>query len=235
MDTFGFLTYIDAEPQKPDWFERVTKTILVVVAVLGLMQEKTTWFPYVLVATLVLLSLPFVFRQGKQWNLKNKQKRALANYANDFISFVNRAQDFVQSTNQYGIPFFLRTIVNKQGMEVRRYNPNMESFFAIVLRNLQARAKAGFRNYTEFEQVSREFHDALDSFVLIYVDDILRELKQAKNLATLQHYDVSGLKQRYSALNNFINEYNGFRAKLSVFWGREDSGLQIRIPTETID
>ncbi len=182
MDTFGFLRHIDTEPQKPDWFERVTKTILVVVAVLGLMQEKTTWFPYVLAATLVLLSFPFISRQGKQWKLKSKQRRALANYANDFISFVNRAQDFVQSTNQYGIPFFLRSIVNRQGMEVRRYNPNMESFFAIVLRNLQAKTKAGFRNYTELEQVSREFHDAMDSFVLIYVDDILRDLSRRRIL-----------------------------------------------------
>ena len=235
MVTWEQLDRLNLEEKKPDWFDRVTKSALVVVAVLGLTQEKTTWFPYVLFATLLLLSAPFITRQWKKWKLRNKQKQALANYAKDFMSFVNRAQDFVQSTNQYGIPNYLRNIVNRQGMEIKGYNWNVESFYSHVLRNLQARAKAGFKSYAEFEQVSQEFHYAMDSFVLIFSDDIVRELRQPKNRAAIQPHEISGLKQRYAALSGFVNEYNGFRAKLSVFWGQEGTGLQIRIPTETID
>ena len=35
----------DSESKKPDWFDRVTKTLLVLVAVLGMTQEKAVWFP----------------------------------------------------------------------------------------------------------------------------------------------------------------------------------------------
>ena len=235
MDNWGLARNTEAEPKKADWFDRGAKTVLVVVAVLGLTQEKATWFPYVLVTTIVMLNLPLISQQWKKWKVRSKQNRALSSYTNDFISFVNRAQDFVQSTNQYGIAYFLRNIVTKQGMDVKRFSPHLESFFSQVLRNLQTRAKAGFRSYAEFEQVSDEFRDAMNSFVLIFADDILRELKQSKNLAALNPNEISGLKQRYGAFSGFINEYNGFRAKLSVFWGEEDSSHQIVIPTETID
>ncbi len=218
------------ETMKPDWFDRITKAILVVVAVLGLIQEKTTWFPYVLIIVLLLLSFPYFTRSWHRWKLKSKQKQALARFGTDFFSYIARAQDFVQSTNQYGIAYYLRNI----SVDSIRLSLHLESFFSWVLLDVQLRAKNGFKSYDEFEDVAREFFHVMESFVLIYVNDVIRNLKQGQNLATLQASQLSGLKQRYAALTQFINEYNGFRSKLAAFWGQEVSWL-ISIPTEALD
>ena len=224
----------EKEPDKLERMSQVAQIIMAVAAVVALFQHKTVWLA-VSIVLFLLVSLPSLSRLWRNHKLKNKQKEAVARFADDFQSFVNRAQDFVQSTNQYGIPYYLRNIVTREGMEVKRFNPNFESFYSQVLRNIQMRVKSGFENYIEFERTSREFYDAMDSFVLIFVDDMIRELKQPKNLAALLPYELSGLKQRYGALSVLINEYNGFRSRFAVFWGEKDGSMLIRIPTETID
>jgi hypothetical protein len=225
------------ESKKADWLERLdhfAQLVMALAAVFALVQDRIGWSVLFGIA-LLSIYFPFLSHIRKSYSLMKQQKHALAQFRNDFLSFINRAQDFVQSTTQYGIPYYLRNIVTRPGMEVRRFNPNVESFFSLVLRNLAGRTNTNLASYADFERVSQEFFDAMDSFVLIFADDIIRELKRPNNLILLQPQEITGLKQRYASLTGFINEYNGFRSRVAVFWGEKEHMSQIRIPTESFD
>ncbi len=237
MATFDELSRLTLEPRKPDWLERIAhiaQVIMALAAVLALIQDKTIWFVVLLVA-FILLYLPTVKQYLHKRKAKAKQQEILARFTNDFITFVNRAQDFIQSTNQYGIPYYLRNIVTRQGMEVKRFNPHVESLFAHILSSIQVRAKEESKSYEGFERALREFSEVMTYFVLIFVDDMIRELKQTQNFAALQPFEVSGLKQRYTAFNQFVNDYNMLQSKLASLRGEKEVTTQIRIPTETFD
>jgi len=236
MVTWEQLGRLNLEEKKPDGFERmsqVAQIIMAAAAVFALFQDKIVWFVVFGVA-LVLVYVPILSRMWRRRRLKAKQKEALARYTNDFLTLMKRAQDFVESNNQYDIPQFLMNIVTRQGMEIKRYNQHVESFFTQVLHSNRARVDAGFGKYGDFERAAQDLCNLMDSFVQIFANDIIQELKQPKNFALLQPYEVSGLKQRYAALSQFVNDYNGFASKLATFWGQKN-GMQIRIPTETID
>ena len=70
-------------PKKPDLYDRVTKALIVAIGIIGLSQDKTAWFPYVLFGAVIFLSSPFfvqVLRRITRWR---KRKKAVDKFSQE--------------------------------------------------------------------------------------------------------------------------------------------------------
>lgn len=223
-----------AETKKTNWVETFSYVVITIATVYQAVQGAII-STLVLLGFLILFTYPIFIRQWKKWKFDRKRKEALTRFTTDFLSYVDRAETFIQSTNQYGIPYYLRSVLLRIENKNKFLSYFLENFFSRVLWNCHSRIKKGFNSYSEFDEMAKEFYDIMDSFVLIYVNEAINELKKPENLGLLLPQEISQLKVRYSAFNQFVNEYNGFRSRISKFLENESTTFEIRIPTETLD
>ncbi len=216
------------------WLQGIATWSLAVLGVLGFVKEKESWYPYVFIAAFLLGSQSHLVKLWKSVTTRWKQRRALKQFSGEYIHLIDRARNFVENKNsQLSITQFFEMRLSNEKLTIKRYNSHTNYLFHSVLLHLHAKATKGFRRYAEFEESNDEFTSVMDTFVTIYADDMIQELKRDDNFSLLDRQNVNDLKQMYANLNLFVNDYNSFRGRLAAHWSTEARPMYVRIPRET--
>ncbi len=224
-----------AEKEGPDWYDRIIKAGLLVVAILGIVQDRTWWLPYAFVFVLVLLGYPTAKSVLKRWKRRQLRNRALRTYYADFKSYTLQLSQFVEDSNTYSIPIYLRNILSKLDPDLANFSSNVEYVFGSTLRHLKSHILEGAKNFEEFDRMSSELSDLLSSLVMVYVEEVTRLIRKEDNRTKISSSDLADLKKRYDAFLRLVDNYNGFRRTLAVFLGETNASWEIRVPYQAFE
>ena len=234
METLSGAEDPKTQGKKPDWYDRTVKAGLLLVGILNLFQDRTSWFPYAFLAVLILLMIPFFRAQWSNGIVKLRQYNAKRKFSNDFKNHVMQAGRFVQGSDQYGIAFNMRGILSRFDPSLGGFSSPVEGAFLARLEILKVEFQRGFKKYDEFNEASREFSDLMSAFVSVYADQVIHEANRPENRPKLQNSDLADMKRKYDALSRFIDGYNEFRGKVAVHLRQTVANYQIRIPYEAL-
>jgi hypothetical protein len=234
MDTHGGIEDLNAHEKRTDWYDRTVKAGLLLIGILNLVQDRTSWFPYAFLSVLILLMVPFFRAQWSNGIVKLRQYNAKRKFSNDFKNHVMQAGRFVQGSDQYGIAFNMRGILSRFDPSLGGFSSPVEGAFSSSFGNLERRVQRGFKKYDEFNEASREFSDLMSAFVSVYADQVIHEANRPENRPKLQNSDLADMKRKYDALSRFIDGYNEFRGKVAVYLRQTSANYQIRIPYEAL-
>jgi len=217
-------------------YDIVSKIVLTAVGILNLFQDRTSPIPYILLGIVIVI---WLFPYLKKYRLKNKQsekeKKAIQLFSNDFKGFLKQSSPYLTSSSEHLSPFYLRQILWKINNSLAEFSNYVEGIFSLEIYKLKNKLEQPIRDYENFNELSKDFSDILSQFVLIYVDQSIREIKKETNSGKLSPTEIAEIKKRYNDLNRFIGEYNGFRDKVAVFWGNDETSFKIRIPTQVLE
>lgn len=223
------------EKQDPDWYDRIIKAGLLVVGILGIVQDRSWWLPYVLLFVLLLLSYHSAKSSIERWKRSRLQKRALKKYSADFTGYVLQFSQFVEDSNIYSLPFYLRNILTKLDSDLGSFGSNVEYIFGTTLRHLKSRISQGFRSYQEFDRTSSEFAELVSALVIVYVEGVIHLVKIERHRDKLGATELAEMKKRYEAFLRLIESYNGFRSTVAAFLAEKSATGQIRVPYQALE
>lgn len=233
------ITFYNPEPsvadkKDVDWYERIIKAGLLIVGIVSLSQDRQSWFPYVFLLVLILLTIPSLKGFYLSWKSQSAKKKVLRQFVNDFRSYIDQGCKFAQDSNVNCIPYNLRDVLKKMDPMLASFSSSVESILWSSVRHLHSNAKVGYKSYKEFEMASEQFSDLMSSLVLSYVDQIVRELNKAENRAKVTDAEIANLKKRYDSFFRFIENYNAFRSRIAHASKQQNASFEIRTPYEVL-
>jgi hypothetical protein len=226
---------VNMKQNAPDWYDRMIKGGLLIVGILNLVRDWASSFSYMfLLVVLLLMGYPLLKPRVVRWKRVQLEKKALDRFAEEFKAWVQQANRFVVGSDVHSIPYYLRALLAKLQPSLGAFGSSVEGIFANTFQHIERRVQKGFGKYAEFDDASEEFSDLMSSLVLVYVDQVTRELNSEQNQGKLTSSDIADIKRRYEALAHFVDDYNGFRSRLATFLKDKRVTLKIRTPYEVI-
>ncbi len=225
-----------SEERKRSWFDSLVQAGILLVALYGVVQNKFIW-TWILVIALVILLVwqnhTFFQRWATEIKIKKIRRKVLGKYKVRFQALVKEGCKFICGQNEMSIPNRVRQIVSKPDIQIREYNSHVENLFYYTLTSIQGRANNDIETFEEFERISIEFSQTMNSFELIYVDDFARNLKQAEGFTTINEWELADLRKCYASFHNFVDRHNAFRIEIATDIHREANCI-ISVPPQVL-
>lgn len=222
------------EKHSTQWPDIITAIASIVTVILFLSEKSyaSILLYVILFLVLTLLLRGQITKKYLTSRLLLRQRKALKKFESEFNRLVSEASAFMQATQSYSIPYYLRSCP-----EIRNIRPSddIENLFSTLSFRLDARVKNKYKTFSDFDEANRDLFEYLNAYHRIYVESFLRALNGAEKTNILTPAQKGEINNRLNLFRNYTQEYNSYRKELNGCLGKKVEEYLLLISTESVN